>query len=303
MQFRANGKLLLSGEYLVLDGAKALAFPTKLGQRMQINAKQDAPPGIHWVSKLEDGSVWFEGRFGKKNNILTATDDAVAKQLVKLLLEATHLNPEFLLDAQSLYVETQLEFNREWGLGSSSTLIAMLAEWANVNPYPLLNGAFGGSGYDIACASHDQALIYQLQNGEPKFNEVSFSPPFLDQLWLVYLGKKQVSSQEIKRYKDLSFDREKAVYDINAITEEMLRVKNFSAFEGLILEHEQLMSGILQAEPVKQRWFMDFKGQVKSLGAWGGDFVLATAEIDPTAYFQFKGCDTVIPFRQMMKSY
>ena len=101
MQFRANGKLLLSGEYLVLDGAKALAFPTKLGQRMQISAKQDAPPGIHWVSKLEDGSVWFEGRFGKKNNILTATDDAVAQQLVKLLLEATHLSPAFLLDAHS----------------------------------------------------------------------------------------------------------------------------------------------------------------------------------------------------------
>jgi len=30
--FYSNGKLLITGEYLVLDGAKALALPTKYGQ-------------------------------------------------------------------------------------------------------------------------------------------------------------------------------------------------------------------------------------------------------------------------------
>jgi mevalonate kinase len=29
MNFYSNGKLLLTGEYLVLDGAKSLALPTK----------------------------------------------------------------------------------------------------------------------------------------------------------------------------------------------------------------------------------------------------------------------------------
>ena len=32
--------------------------------------------------------------------------------------------------------------------------------------------------------------------------------------------------------------------------------------------------------------FNDFKGAIKSLGAWGGDFILATAKQDPTAYFK-----------------
>ena len=30
--FYSNGKLLITGEYLVLDGARSLAIPTKFGQ-------------------------------------------------------------------------------------------------------------------------------------------------------------------------------------------------------------------------------------------------------------------------------
>ena len=34
--FYSNGKLLITGEYLVLDGAKAFALPTKFGQNLII---------------------------------------------------------------------------------------------------------------------------------------------------------------------------------------------------------------------------------------------------------------------------
>ena len=34
--FYSNGKLLITGEYLVLDGAKALALPTKYGQYLTV---------------------------------------------------------------------------------------------------------------------------------------------------------------------------------------------------------------------------------------------------------------------------
>ncbi len=34
--FRSNGKLLLTAEYLVLDGARAIALPTKLGQSLTV---------------------------------------------------------------------------------------------------------------------------------------------------------------------------------------------------------------------------------------------------------------------------
>ena len=38
--FYSNGKLLLTGEYLVLNGAVALAIPTKFGQTLTIPASE-----------------------------------------------------------------------------------------------------------------------------------------------------------------------------------------------------------------------------------------------------------------------
>lgn len=43
---RANGKLLLTGEYLVLDGALSLAFPTRKGQTLL--AKKSEKKGFFW---------------------------------------------------------------------------------------------------------------------------------------------------------------------------------------------------------------------------------------------------------------
>jgi mevalonate kinase len=54
--FYSNGKLLITGEYLVLDGAKAFAF--KFGQSLII--EEGSNKEIQWVSYDHDGSVWFE---------------------------------------------------------------------------------------------------------------------------------------------------------------------------------------------------------------------------------------------------
>ena len=56
-------------------------------------------------------------------------------------------------------VETQLEFPREWGLGSSSTLISNLGLWAETDPYDLLSATLGGSGYDIAAARSESPFL------------------------------------------------------------------------------------------------------------------------------------------------
>ena len=57
--FYSNGKLLITGEYVVLDGAKSLALPTKFGQNLSVE-KVDSNQLIHWVSYDHDGSIWFE---------------------------------------------------------------------------------------------------------------------------------------------------------------------------------------------------------------------------------------------------
>ena len=46
--------------------------------------------------------------------------------------------------------------------------------------------------------------------------------------------------------------------------------------------------------------FPDFDGVIKSLGAWGGDFVMVISNENPTDYFMEKGYETVIPYEEMI---
>ena len=45
--------------------------------------------------------------------------------------------------------------------------------------------------------------------------------------------------------------------------------------------------------------FKDFYGQTKSLGSWGGDFILASGDNETPKYFKEKGYNTIIPFSKM----
>jgi hypothetical protein len=51
---------------------------------------------------------------------------------------------------------------------------------------------------------------------------------------------------------------------------------------------------------VKEALFPDFKGVLKSLGAWGGDFILAISKENPKDYFASKGYETIIPYSEMI---
>lgn len=71
-------------------------------------------------------------------------------------------------------------------------------------------------------------------------------------------------------------------------------------FELLLKEHEAIIADIIQETPVQERLFADYFGQIKSLGAWGGDFILATGNDNTKTYFEKKGYETVIPFDEMI---
>ena len=156
-QFQAHGKFLLTGEYLVLKGALALALPLKWGQSMVVEAFQET--SLQWDAHQPDGP-WFSVTLNPKTlEIVDCNDQAKAEKLAQILKVVRKLNPTAFEDR--LHFETHLDFNPNWGLGSSSTLIANLARWADVNPYELLKLTFGGSGYDIACATAEQPIYYQ----------------------------------------------------------------------------------------------------------------------------------------------
>ena len=301
--FKSNGKLLITGEYVVLDGAKALALPTQFGQELIV--EKNNSDSLHWKSYDHKGVLWFEDSFRvNSDDIKTASEQELttASRLIQILKSAQKLNPEFLKSAQGFTVTTHLDFDRHWGLGTSSTLINNISNWAKVDAYDLLAETFGGSGYDIACAKHDTPITYQLStSGKPIVETVNFTPEFQSQLYFVYLNQKQNSRDGITAYKALAKVNASIIDAINQITEQMVACTSISKFEELITSHEAIISELIQQPTVKSKWFNDYEGSIKSLGAWGGDFVLVTSADDPSAYFRSKGFETIIPFNQMIR--
>ncbi|MFA7446638.1 MAG: GYDIA family GHMP kinase [Flavobacteriaceae bacterium] len=298
--FYSNGKLLLTGEYTVLDGAKALALPTTFGQSLEVETNDSNT--ISWKSFDADKSVWLDVvlPIDSIKNQTFSTENSVEQKLAEILYEAYKLNPSFLEGEKGFEVKTFLTFPRFWGLGTSSTLINNIAQWLKINPYELLKNTFSGSGYDIACASHNTAVLYQLKNGKSVVETVNFRPNFTQNLYFVYLNKKQNSRTAIANYQSKKPQISEIVEQINHITGEILQAKSLADFCSLSDQHEAVMSQVLEMPTVKKLLFPDFNGSIKSLGAWGGDFVLVASEQDPTDYFKNKGFETVIPYEEMI---
>ncbi|WP_291116477.1 GYDIA family GHMP kinase [Flavobacterium sp. UBA6135] len=297
--FYSNGKLLITGEYLVLDGAKALALPTKFGQSMHISP--GIPQNISWTSYDSDGTVWFESTFTfEEIKSFQTLEKGIKKTLFEILSEAHKLNPEFLSDSKGYVIETHLTFPKNWGLGTSSTLLANIAKWLEINPFQLLKNSFGGSGYDIACAQNDTAILYELRNELPYFTAVDFYPIFHENLYFLYLNQKQSSKTAIATYLGKQKEKDRAIIEINQITAEILTTNSIQTFALAIDKHESLMSNILEMHTVKEALFQDFKGVIKSLGAWGGDFVLVVSKENPKKYFEEKGYATLLSFSEMI---
>lgn len=301
--FYANGKLLLTGEYFVLDGALALALPTKLGQSLQVIENETT--AINWTSYDADDSVWFEGKFLLPfGEYQIGTDQATGERLTQIFHAIQKQQPDFFQPFQGLQIETRLDFPRAWGLGTSSTLIANLAQWAKIDPFELLKDTFGGSGYDIACANASGPILYQLLEKRPTvLNRRTLFQPFAKRLYFVYLGKKQDSRQGIAHYRQKVNNQPALIFKISKLTQQFIDCQNLTEFESLILQHETIVSETLELPRAKDLYFSDYWGEIKSLGAWGGDFVLATSDrtaAETYQYFNESGFEVVIPFEELI---
>lgn len=297
--YYSHGKLLLTAEYLVLDGAKALAVPTKKGQRLEVT--QTETNSLEWLSILEDGSQWIAHTFTLPIDQHIQEVDPVIATLHKILIAAHRLNPHFLSGITSYKVRATLEFSRDWGLGSSSTLITNIAQWAAVNPYTLLAQTFGGSGYDIACAQAATAVVFKKGKTAPIATPVAYTPLFGDYLFFVHLNKKQNSRESIKQYRSLVPTRRAQEVEVfSQFTEQILAATALDQFESVLSEHENRLSSLLKTPTIKEILFSEYPGTIKSLGGWGGDFILATGTKEDMTYFKEKQYPTIIPYRDMV---
>ena len=253
MVFKSNGKFLLTGEYLVLKGATALALPLKKGQSLDVEILDSNDGLIHWdafyksTAQVQSSEFrvqssnyhWFSAVLNKNDFSIKSTDDKEkSERLSDILSKAKALNGNIFTEPHDYKFTTHLDFDPQWGLGSSSTLINNVAEWAEINPYKLLDQTFKGSGYDIACAKSNHPIFFRVMTDDPNaisqnIESANFNPIFKDNLYFVYHGHKQNSAREIKAFlsKEKNFDKEiKSISEISKALPNVQTLRDFCYF-------------------------------------------------------------------------
>jgi len=280
-----------------------LAMPLKFGQRLCVEENEQGC--ISWRSFANDGSIWFSGKYALNGfSVIESSDPDIARFPQHLLIAAQKLNPSFCSTAKGFNVVSTLNYPLLWGLGSSSTLIAAVARWAGIDPFKLHFEVSKGSGYDIACAISNGPVVYSLIEKKPEFERVTFAPAFADKIYFVYQGTKQDSAEGIRKYQNRnSTPQNESITKASLLTEKMLEASSLSEFESVIRKHEAMISDLLKVPSIRQTIFTDLPGEVKSLGAWGGDFCMLTWRNDPgllPAYLKSKGLETWFNFNDIV---
>lgn len=381
--YHARGKLLLTAEYVVMQGALALACPTRRGQSMYLAPYQ--PARIQWKAFTPRGEVWLEAEWtwmdvrqdaiepgnplkkpagfkplnevALNNKSSGAAVNRLETWLTHALFISYQTNPEHFREqsdrvkSEGISVETYLEFEREWGLGSSSTLISLIAQWWGCQPMVLHAATQGGSGYDQACATAGGPIFYQLMGEEVKYSSgqllqsnedadsddgfkskhnltdfqathhihrsneattpplyhpiiqsAAFQPSFHEHLLFVYTGKKQSTDHSIRQFWMRSDSNENMILEISECTRQLATATDLKTFMEIMYSHEQIMSGLLGEVAVQTTMFSSFPGQTKSLGAWGGDFILAATSEPELArkYLSDSGFPICFAFHELL---
>jgi mevalonate kinase len=299
--FESRAKLMVSGEYLVLKGALSLALPLKFGQKLKVKSREGNPV-IKWESLIKN-KPWFTATIQLPDfRVKDSNLPAISETLRQILMAARELNPCFLQIRQEYQVLSEMDFDPDWGIGSGSSLISNVAYWAECDPFRLNKMIFNGSGYDIACARSTSPIIYKATDDKPIWRKANFQPDLHKHLYFVYLNHKQNTRKSISE-SDLSSVSSAEIARISLMTTDFEKVSNLQEFQFLMDQHEEIIGNIIRKTPIKKLLFNDFDGSVKSLGAWGGDFILAASSASDEQvrkYFAGKNLTTIFNYHEIV---
>ena len=292
------GKLMLTSEYFAIDGALVLAVPTKLGQEFFFEEIQDSRSLISW-NAFHEGELWLSATINYHTwDIIDCNLPQPTEFILKVLKNVQAKSSKVFQSNSSYQLKTNLQFPANFGLGSSSTLMANLAEWAKIDAFELNEDSLGGSGYDIAVAKEKSAVLYQ-RFPERNYEKVTFEPLFKDELIFIHLNQKQYSREGISLYKS----KEKSpalIQEFTDLTKKIFAASDLQSFSQFMDLHEDKISNFLKIPTVKQKFFKDCPSFVKSLGAWGGDFVMSSKFEGYQSYFSDKGFDTIFSWNDII---
>ena len=297
--FFSHGKLLLTSEYMILDGALALAIPTQFGQKLTIQEIEDAQSLIIWESLCQN-QLWVKTKINYKNwKILESNLTDSALFIMNIIKEIQKLSSDKFKKNTSYLIKSNLEFPQNFGLGSSSTLLTNLAKWAKINPFELNENILGGSGYDIAVAQNSSAILYQVKDKIRHIENINFSPKFKNELLFIHLNQKQNSREGIKLYHSKNKSQQ-LIQEFSEITKSIVQCNDINSFSELINLHEKKLSQFLGLKTAKEIYFPDCPVFIKSLGAWGGDFIMSRKFNGYQKYFKEKGFESIFTWQDLI---
>ena len=329
------GKILLSGEYVVLDGATALGLASRMGQSMAVFRGRE-PGYLRWTALDHLHNPWLQANYRivdgqwSVGEVSAATAES-AGMLQTWLQAAWTLMAGLgessasgyggaswndILHQEGLAVQTQLDFARSWGLGSSSTALALLAQWLGVDARRLYALTTNGSGYDLEVAMQNSSILYRLPEGRPITNSPSAAPlepivqpiayrsPQGGALWLVDTGGKQISANEVVRYRNLDTNERLAcVEKISSLSIALATCPDVTMMMDCFEQHDAVLEKLLGQPCLQRSAGNGFPGRLKSLGAWGGDLFLAVSPspVDALHWLENQANWSIYPFEQLIR--
>jgi mevalonate kinase len=298
--YRSNGKLMLTGEYLALQGATTFAVPLVFGQELHIEGVSHSL--VYWRTLFKE-KIIFHAVFETEHfNVMETSDTEKSNWIKSVFLAIRDQKDDFLQDSGAEATAT-IDLPMNYGWGSSSSFITNLCKWADVNPFWVNMKVGGGSGYDIACANADQPILFHNIGNLPEFEVVDYNPDYLQNMWFVFQENKMNTANAIRGFRSRLIDKD-VITRITEISKEWAKADSLDTIMKLVTEHEELMSKCLKKKSISKQ-YADFDGVVKSLGAWGGDFMLAVSPMsgaEVISYFEGKGRPTMFNWLEIVKN-
>ncbi|PLX14759.1 MAG: hypothetical protein C0599_18200 [Salinivirgaceae bacterium] len=291
---------MITGEYLALQGATTFAVPLIFGQELEIEEVSHSL--VYWRTLFKDKIIFHAIFETDQFNVLETSDTEKSSWIKSVFLAIRDQKEDFLVDSGAEATAT-IDLHMNYGWGSSSSFITNLCKWADVNPFWVNMKVGGGSGYDIACATVSQPILYHNESNLPKYKEVDYHPEFTQNMWFIFQENKMNTADAIRGFRSKRVN-ETVISRVSEISQEWIKADSIDKIMELMREHEKLLSECVNMDSIAKQ-YEDFNGEVKSLGAWGGDFMLAVSPMsgaDVISYFENKGRPTMFNWLEIVKN-
>jgi hypothetical protein len=298
--YHSNGNLLLTGEYLISQGAEAIALPLKKGHTLAVTPIHGKK--IIWESVYNQETKTKTILKSDDFEITQTNNENSAKFVQHILRKAMDHLPS-LSHLPGYHVKAFHDYPEFLRFGSESALIANITNWFNINPFRFSREISPGLQYGIACAKSNKPILYQLTNKYPDYREINLDLPFKENIYIVYTGHNPDSynkKKETQKYPD----HHEVFPKIREINKRIIKSRAHEEFENALLEHEKLLSGVLTKERLQERIFQDFPGIIKPLNEWNGELILVTWKGDKNElheYFAPYNIQTIFSWDELVK--